>query len=146
MVSVAASPGTAAGTARVMLDPVSASVAPGEILVAPSTDPGWTPQFRTAGGLVMEMGGANSHGAVVARGDGIPAVVGVPRATERVSSGDRLTVNGTSGTVNIDQADADGQQRAIWSHPYRRGVTSPGGSGGTMRPRHDGKGCVACDE
>ena len=50
--------------------------------MAPSTDPGWTPLFLTAGGLVMEMGGANSHGAVVAREYGIPAVVGVPRATE----------------------------------------------------------------
>ncbi|MFB6672078.1 PEP-utilizing enzyme [Streptomyces sp. NPDC056390] len=47
-------------------DPVGAHLEPGEILVAPSTDPGWTPLFLTAGGLVMEMGGANSHGAVVA--------------------------------------------------------------------------------
>ena len=53
---------------------------PGEILIAPSTDPGWTPLFLTAGGLVMEMGGANSHGAVVAREYGIPAVVGVAGA------------------------------------------------------------------
>jgi len=106
MVGVPASPGTAAGTARVVLDPVGARLAPGEILVAPSTDPGWTPLFLTAGGLVMEMGGANSHGAVVAREYGIPAVVGVPRATERVSSGDLLTVNGTAGTVNIDQVRA----------------------------------------
>ena len=61
-----------------VLDPVGARLEPGEILVAPSTDPGWTPLFLTAGGLVMEMGGANSHGAVVAREYGIPAVVGVP--------------------------------------------------------------------
>ena len=63
------------GAARVVLDPVGAHLEPGEILVAPSTDPGWTPLFLTAGGLVMEMGGANSHGAVVAREYGIPAVV-----------------------------------------------------------------------
>ena len=73
-----ASAGTATGIARVIYDPVGAHLEPGEILVAPSTDPGWTPLFLTAGALVMEMGGANSHGAVVAREYGIPAVVGVP--------------------------------------------------------------------
>src|SRR5215211_3430098 len=62
-----ASTGTVTGRARVVLDPVGARLEPGEILVAPSTDPGWTPLFLTAGGLVMEMGGSNSHGAVVAR-------------------------------------------------------------------------------
>ena len=78
LIGVAASPGEATGPARVILDPVGAHLEPGEILVAPSTDPGWTPLFLTAGGLVMEMGGPNSHGAVVAREYGIPAVVGVP--------------------------------------------------------------------
>ena len=76
------------GVARVVLDPVGARLEPGEILVAPSTDPGWTPLFLTAGGLVMEMGGANSHGAVVAREYGIPAVVGVAGATEQIATGD----------------------------------------------------------
>jgi pyruvate,water dikinase len=76
-------------------------VAPGEILVTPSTDPGWTPLFLTAGGLVMEMGGANSHGAVVAREYGIPAVVGVPGATARITTGQQLTVDGTSGVVAV---------------------------------------------
>jgi pyruvate,water dikinase len=74
---------------------------PGEILVAPSTDPGWTPLFLTAGALVMEMGGAMSHGAVVAREYGIPAVVGVPHATERIQTGQWLTVDGAAGTVVI---------------------------------------------
>jgi pyruvate,water dikinase len=94
-----ASAGTVAGTARVVLDPVGAHLEPGEILVCPSTDPGWTPLFLTAGGLVMEMGGANSHGAVVAREYGIPAVVGVARATERIVTGQRITVDGTAGAV-----------------------------------------------
>jgi pyruvate,water dikinase len=102
LVGVAASPGTVTGVARVITDPVGAHLAPGEILVAPSTDPGWTPLFLTAGGLVMEMGGSNSHGAVVAREYGIPAVVGLPLATDRISTGDRLTVNGTTGTVVIE--------------------------------------------
>ncbi len=94
-----ASAGTVTGRARVVLDPVGAQLEPGEILVAPSTDPGWTPLFLTAGGLVMEMGGANSHGAVVAREYGIPAVVGVPEATTRIVSGQTVTVDGAAGLV-----------------------------------------------
>ncbi len=94
-----ASAGTVTGVARVVLDPVGAHVEPGEILVAPSTDPGWTPLFLTAGGLVMEMGGANSHGAVVAREYGIPAVVGVPDATLRITTGQQITVQGATGLV-----------------------------------------------
>jgi len=94
-----ASAGTVTGIARVIIDPVGAHLEPGEILVAPSTDPGWTPLFLTAGGLVMEMGGANSHGAVVAREYGIPAVVGVPGATRHITTGQKITVDGASGTV-----------------------------------------------
>jgi len=94
-----ASAGTVTAVARVILDPVGAHLEPGEILVAPSTDPGWTPLFLTAGGLVMEMGGPNSHGAVVAREYGIPAVVGVPDATLRLSTGQRITVDGGAGTI-----------------------------------------------
>lgn len=96
-----ASAGTVTAVARVIMDPVGAHLEPGEILVAPSTDPGWTPLFLTAGGLVMEMGGPNSHGAVVAREYGIPAVVGVPDATSRISSGDTITVDGAAGTVAV---------------------------------------------
>ncbi|WP_407708871.1 PEP/pyruvate-binding domain-containing protein [Arthrobacter nitrophenolicus] len=94
-----ASTGSVTAAARVILDPVGAHLEPGEILVAPSTDPGWTPLFLTAGGLVMEMGGPNSHGAVVAREYGIPAVVGVPDATGRITTGQRITVDGGAGTV-----------------------------------------------
>jgi pyruvate,water dikinase len=94
-----ASAGRVTASARVILDPVGAHLEPGEILVAPSTDPGWTPLFLTAGGLVMEMGGPNSHGAVVAREYGIPAVVGVADATLRLSSGQKITVDGGAGTV-----------------------------------------------
>jgi len=94
-----ASAGTVTAPARVVLDPAGAHLEPGEVLVAPSTDPGWTPLFLTAGGLVMEMGGANSHGAVVAREYGIPAVVGVPDATTRIETGQQVFVDGTSGVV-----------------------------------------------
>jgi pyruvate,water dikinase len=96
-----ASPGTVTGPARVVLDPVGAHLEPGEILVAPSTDPGWTPLFLTAGGLVMEMGGSNSHGAVVAREYGIPAVVGVPEATNLIETGQLVTVDGAAGVVSL---------------------------------------------
>ncbi|WP_440104500.1 PEP/pyruvate-binding domain-containing protein [Streptosporangium sp. H16] len=96
-----ASAGTVTGVARVVLDPVGAHLEPGEILVCPSTDPGWTPLFLTAGGLVMEMGGANSHGAVVAREYGIPSVVGVSGATEHIATGQEITVDGTSGAVTV---------------------------------------------
>jgi pyruvate,water dikinase len=98
-----ASAGTVTAPARVILDPVGAKLEPGEILVAPSTDPGWTPLFLTAGGLVMEMGGANSHGAVVAREYGIPAVVGVPRATEAIATGAEVTVDGAAGVVSLSK-------------------------------------------
>jgi pyruvate,water dikinase len=86
---------------------VGARLEPGEILVAPSTDPGWTPLFLTAGGLVMEMGGSNSHGAVVAREYGIPAVVGVPDATTRLRSGQLVTVDGAAGSVTPQPETTD---------------------------------------
>jgi pyruvate,water dikinase len=100
-----ASTGRVTAQARVILDPTGARLEPGEILVAPSTDPGWTPLFLTASGMVMEMGGAMSHGAVVAREYGIPAVVGVPEATERIVTGQRITVNGSEGTVTLEGQD-----------------------------------------
>ena len=101
-----ASAGTVTAWARVILDPEGAQLEPGEILVAPSTDPGWTPLFLTAGGLVVEMGGPNSHGAVVAREYGIPAVVGVPHATSRIATGDNITLDGAAGTVTPDAMPA----------------------------------------
>jgi pyruvate,water dikinase len=106
----AASAGVVTARARVILDPTGAHLEPGEILVAPSTDPGWTPLFMTAAGLVMEMGGAMSHGAVVAREYGIPAVVGVPGATERIATGQRITVNGSAGTVTIEEPVESGSE------------------------------------
>jgi rifampicin phosphotransferase len=99
-----ASPGSVTAKARVILSPQGARLEPGEILVAPSTDPGWTPLFLTAGGLVMEMGGMMSHGAVVAREYGIPAVVGVAGATERITTGQVLTVDGSAGAVSLVEA------------------------------------------
>jgi pyruvate,water dikinase len=100
-----ASAGSMTAKARVILDPTGAHLEPGEILVAPSTDPGWTPLFLTAGGLIMEMGGSMSHGAVVAREYGIPAVVGVAGATEQIQTGHIIKMDGSAGTVLlIDEA------------------------------------------
>ena len=99
-----ASPGSVTAIARVIHDPQGAHLEPGEILVAPTTDPGWTPLFWRAGGLVVDTGGAMAHGAIVAREVGIPAVVGVPQATERIPDGSRITVNGTTGTITLPPA------------------------------------------
>jgi phosphohistidine swiveling domain-containing protein len=101
LIGTPASPGVVTAPARVILDPAGAHLEPGEILVAPSTDPGWTPLFLTAGGLVMETGGSMSHGVIVAREYGIPAVAGLVGATERIRTGSRITVDGTVGTVVI---------------------------------------------
>ncbi len=95
------SPGVVEGRVRVVLDPSEAPLAPGEILVCPGTDPSWTPLFLVAGGLVMEVGGLMTHGSVVAREYGIPAVVGVTQATERLRTGQRVRVDGTAGLVTI---------------------------------------------
>ena len=97
---VAAAPGVAAGPARVLRDPHDgAGMARGDVLVAPSTDPGWTPLFLRASAVVMETGGYLSHGAVVARELGLPAVVNVPDAMRRIGAGDRLRVDGDRGRV-----------------------------------------------
>lgn len=101
LAGTAASAGVVKGAARVILQPVGARLEPGEILVAPSTDPGWTPLFLTARGLVMETGGPMSHGAVIAREYGIPAIVGVAGATERIRTGQQITLDGSAGTVRL---------------------------------------------
>jgi pyruvate,water dikinase len=97
----AASPGIVEGRAKVVLDPTHAVLNAGEILVAPFTDPGWTPLFINAKGLVMEVGGLMTHGSVVAREYGIPAVVCVPDATTKIKTGQLVRVNGDEGFVEI---------------------------------------------
>ncbi|MFL1431680.1 MULTISPECIES: PEP-utilizing enzyme, partial [unclassified Nocardiopsis] len=98
-----AAPGRVTGRARVVRDPAKASVEPGEILIAPTTDPGWTPLFLTAGGLVTETGAVMAHGPTVAREYGIPAVICVPDATERIRTGQTITVDGAAGTVTVHE-------------------------------------------
>jgi len=96
---VAASSGVVEGVARVVLDPTKDHLAPGEILVASFTDPGWTPLFVQASALVMEVGGLMTHGSVVAREYGIPAVVGVDDCTTKIETGQRVRVDGDRGWV-----------------------------------------------
>jgi len=93
------SPGKAEGRIRVVLDPHNADLLPGEILVCPGTDPSWTPLFLAAGGLIMESGGMMTHGAIIAREYGIPAVVGIDRATELLKTGELIRIDGSSGQV-----------------------------------------------
>jgi pyruvate,water dikinase len=95
------SPGVVEGKVRVVINPLEAQLKPGEILVCPGTDPAWTPLFLSAGGLVMEVGGMMTHGSVVAREYGIPAVVGVHKATEKLQTGDRVKIDGSSGQIHI---------------------------------------------
>ncbi len=95
------SAGDAEGRARVVLDVAQADLQPGDVLVTAYTDPSWTPLFVTVGGLVTEVGGLMTHGAVIAREYGLPAVVGVERATQLIRDGQRIRVHGTEGWVEV---------------------------------------------
>lgn len=98
---IGVSPGQASGAARIIRDPREAAhFAPGDILVARATDPAWTPLFLTAGAIVVENGGYLSHGAIIAREFGIPAVVNLPGVLERLSDGQQLCVDGSQGRVS----------------------------------------------
>jgi len=89
------------GVVHIIHDPQTESLEPGEILVATFTDPGWTPLFINAGALIMEIGGAMTHGSVVAREYGIPAIVGVHGAMTKLQTGQRVRVDGNRGIVEV---------------------------------------------
>jgi len=99
------SAGTVEGRARIVLDMAEADLAPGDILVTAYTDPSWSPLFVAVTGLVTEVGGLMTHGAVIAREYGLPAVVGVEHATQLIQDGQRIRVNGTDGYVEILPGD-----------------------------------------
>ncbi|MBV9579368.1 MAG: phosphoenolpyruvate synthase [Chloroflexi bacterium] len=101
LIGLAVSAGTVEGRARVVLDMAEADLQPGDILVTAYTDPSWTPLFVTIGGLVTEVGGLMTHGAVIAREYGVPAVVGVQHATQLLRDGQRIRVHGADGYVEI---------------------------------------------
>jgi rifampicin phosphotransferase len=105
LTGLAVSAGTVEGRARVILDMAEAGLEAGDILVTAYTDPSWTPAFVAITGLVTEVGGLMTHGAVIAREYGLPAVVGVDRATRLIRDGQRIRVHGTDGYIEIlDQA------------------------------------------
>ena len=95
------SAGTVEGRARVILDMADADLEAGDILVTAYTDPSWTPAFVAITGLVTEVGGLMTHGAVIAREYGLPAVVGVERATRLIRDGQRIRVHGTDGYIEV---------------------------------------------
>jgi rifampicin phosphotransferase len=99
LVGLAVSSGTVEGRARVIRDLAQADTEPGDILVTTYTDPSWTPLFLNIKGLVTEVGGLMTHGAVIAREYGLPAVVGVQQATVLINDGQRIRVHGTDGYI-----------------------------------------------
>ncbi|MER7441687.1 rifamycin-inactivating phosphotransferase [Micromonospora avicenniae] len=101
LIGIPVSAGTVEGRARVILDMAQAALEPGDILVTAYTDPSWTPLFVGLAGLVTEVGGAMTHGAVIAREYGLPAVVGVLDATRLIPDGQRIRVHGSDGYVEL---------------------------------------------
>ncbi|WP_435212971.1 rifamycin-inactivating phosphotransferase [Streptomyces sp. bgisy034] len=101
LVGLPVSAGTVEGRARVVLDMADADLEAGDILVTAFTDPSWSPLFVGIAGLVTEVGGLMTHGAVIAREYGLPAVVGVEQATRLIRDGQRIRVHGTDGFVEI---------------------------------------------
>ena len=101
LVGLPVSAGTVEGRARVIQDIAEADLEPGDILVTAYTDPSWTPVFLAIRGLVTEVGGLMTHGAVIAREYGLPAVVGVEQGTRLIRDGQRIRVNGTDGYVEM---------------------------------------------
>jgi pyruvate,water dikinase len=96
------SSGTYRGTARVVLDPGDPmALDPGDILVAPHTDPAWTPLFVTAGAVVVDVGAALSHAIIVSRELGLPCVVSAKDATRRIPDGAEIEVDGNTGIVTL---------------------------------------------
>ena len=102
LTGIAASSGAAEGRARLVADPKQlAQVEDGEILVAASTSPSWTPFFSRVSAVVVDIGGIMCHAAILAREYGLPTVVGTGSATKRLKTGDRLRVDGNTGVVTV---------------------------------------------
>ena len=110
LVGVAISPGIARGRVRVLHSVDEKKLLPGEILVARATDPGWTPLFINAAGIILEVGGPLQHGAIVAREYGIPCVSGLHGATDKLKDGQLVEVDGSNGIVRLLE-EADGREQ-----------------------------------
>ncbi|GAA4926525.1 PEP/pyruvate-binding domain-containing protein [Streptomonospora halophila] len=101
LVGEGVSPGLASGPAKVLSTVGEKPVLPGEVLIARATDPGWTPLFVNAAGIVLETGGSFQHGALVAREYGKPCIVGIEDATRRIADGQAVEIDGTAGTLTV---------------------------------------------
>ncbi len=102
MLGVAGCPGVAEGRARVVLDPAHpGNLGPGDVLVAPLTDPAWTPLFVPAEAVVVDVGGQMSHAVIVSRELGLPCVVAATDATARIPDGALIRVDGAAGSVTV---------------------------------------------
>ena len=110
LVGMAASPGTATGSVKVLRNPRDKSIEKGEVLVAYTTDPGWTPLFVNAAAVVLEVGGVLQHGAVIAREYGKPCVAGVDRVVSKLRDGQRVEVDGTAGLIRLLGDPVAGQE------------------------------------
>ena len=108
LTGVPISPGVVQGRVKVFRHATDKQLLPGEILVARATDPGWTPLFINAKGIILEIGGALQHGAVVAREYGIPCVSGLDDATSKLVDGQLVEVDGSNGIVRILEEDTAG--------------------------------------
>jgi phosphohistidine swiveling domain-containing protein len=101
LTGIPGSAGVVEGIARVVVDPDADDLEPGEILVCRSTNPSWTPLFALADAIVLDIGGPNSHGPIIAREMGIPCVINVGNGTSVLRDGDRVRVDGSAGTVTV---------------------------------------------
>lgn len=107
LTGVAGCPGIVRGIARVILDPADPfALEPGDIMVAPLTDPAWTPLFMAAGGVVVNVGGQISHAIIVSRELGLPCVVSVTDATDRIPDGALIEVDGDVGRITVLEVPA----------------------------------------
>ena len=104
MVGQAVAPGVIRGIVNVLHSPYEKPLNKGEILVTRATDPGWTPLFMNASGVVLEIGGALQHGAVIAREYGLPCVSGVEHAVMNIPDGAMIEVDGSNGIVRLAEA------------------------------------------
>jgi phosphohistidine swiveling domain-containing protein len=100
---IGTSPGRISGRAKIVDDPSRTDIRKGDILIAKNTDPGWTPILSIVGGMVMEEGGLLNHCSIVARELGVPSIVGVHRATQRIQDNDLITIDGGLGVIMIEQ-------------------------------------------
>ena len=101
LVGMPVSPGAVTGTVKLLRNPREKPIEKGEVLVAYTTDPGWTPLFVNAAAIVLEVGGMLQHGAVIAREYGKPCVVGIDRLMSKLHDGQRVQVDGTTGVVRL---------------------------------------------